>query len=209
MPVNPPAPLNPPASAGSPIALAAAAAQARIAAERAADVASLAQHEPAESPPAPDHADLAAIDAAFGKGDAAPLVPPTLEATHEFDGVAANDAGPAPVVAVDPPAEEAPEADESQTALAGKRVVLYNDFEMVGWHEVREEVAGNRYTPLLYDGTRDDAIKEALDDERNKTLADLVRADPARFLLVSVPASSWAPAPVEPFVTKTTWRVKR
>lgn len=100
----------------------------------------------------------------------------------------------------DPPADE----EAARPNLAGKRVVLYAKTGAAGWIAVSGSDG-----PLLYEGDRDTAVTAALDDERNTKLADMVRADPARFLLVSVPASSWAPAPVKPKVTKTTWTVVR
>lgn len=106
--------------------------------------------------------------------------------------------------------DPAPDDEPDGRELSGKRVVLYVDTEYprAGWRVLAAEDDGV-VTPLLYEGARDDAVRAALDDERNEELADLVRNDPERFLLVSVPASSWAPAKMKPRVTKTTWTVVR
>lgn len=137
--------------------------------------------------------DLAAGDAAF---DAHKTPPPLVpEADKPAEPIKPESAGEP-----DPPADE----EAARPNLAGKRVVLYAKTGVAGWIALN-----GPHGPLLYDGDRDTAVTAALDDERNTKLADMVRNDPERFLLVSVPASSWAPAPVKPKVTKTTWTVVR
>ncbi len=180
--------LTPPASPSSPIGRAAAAS---LAADAARD---------------------AALDA---QGPPPPLVP-------EEDGdLFRDDAPPEPAVRApepappeEPPAEpEAPSAPEEaaeEPNLTGKRVVQYFDTENAeeGWHVIGVLTAGS-FNPTLYEGTRDDAVKAALDDSANATLADMVRSDFERFYLNSVPASSWSPARFKPRVLKTTWMVTR
>lgn len=137
-------------------------------------------------------------DDAFGVLDTPPpLVPP---------GDNAREPDP-PASAVAPPADE----EVAERELSGKRVVQVYDLRGTGWELLSDPAAGvvGMAAPLLYDGDRDSAIRAALDDERNEALADAVRNDPARFLLVSIPASSWAPAHVKPRVMKTTWAIAR
>lgn len=107
--------------------------------------------------------------------------------------------------------DPAPDDEPDGRELAGKRVVLVYDVQYAtGWKLLVNPDSQQGFAePLLYEGNRDEAPKAALDDERNATLADLVRTDPERFLLVSVPASSWAPATMKPRITKTTWTVVR
>lgn len=205
MPVHP-TPLTPdtaPASPGSPVR---AAAEANLLKMQQAATAREAERQQA----------IAEANAAVN----APPSPPRLDAEHTFDDAPALptitdidqvegaqvESGSA--VLADPPEIE----EEARPDLAGKRVVLYFDTVNAGegWSLIEKGRSTiTRPDPLLYEGTRDDAIKAMLDDERNGTIADMVREDPTRLLFNSVPASSWAPAPVKPKVTQTTWVVVR
>lgn len=113
---------------------------------------------------------------------------------------------------VDPPAED-PDDDDTpaRRALSGKYVILVLDTESShnGWDILRgdSDPETNVTALQMYGGNRDTARAAALDDERNKALADAVRADYLRWQLVAIPATSWAPSPMEPRLVKTTWRV--
>ncbi len=182
-----------PASPNSPVGRAAAA---RAAEDAARDAALAAQGPPPPLVPNDDETfDLdpmaGEIVAIHGRSEV-PSLPPIPEpgepATEDEMPVESEPESPAP-------------AEDERPDLAGKRIVLFFDIEHPTW--------GWAIVDGMYEGTRDDAIKAALDDQRGERLADEIRSKPERFLLVSVPASSWAPAPVKPRVTKTTWVVQR
>ncbi len=178
-----------PASPNSPVGRAAAA---RAAEDAARDAALAAQGPP--PPLVPDES--FEIDELPSPDDDHLPMPPSLPPIPEPGEPATEDEMP-----VESEPESPAPAEDERPDLAGKRIVLFFDIE----HATR----GWAIVDGMYEGTRDDAIKAALDDQRGERLADEIRSKPERFLLVSVPASSWAPAPVKPRVTKTTWVVQR
>ena len=159
---------------------------------------------PAATGPLEGDAALAALEAEDAREEpSAPQEAPLAPDSEEPQ--------PAPAPA-DPPETN---GDRPTRETTGKFVVLVFDHRLAGGapdeglafldHQRWGLLVNDDGEPTYYNGDRDNARREVLDDPRHEKLAAVCRERPGTVSLVAVPASSWAPAKPRPREVKTTW----